>query len=101
MSEISQGMGRKNAVMGEAHFSVLRMGKVRRLLKVSFFFSRQFYERIIRIYVVFPRLVVGTFVYILPDTFKTLSVTIVEHFPGLFLRDNIANSGKESQLKTL
>ena len=35
---ISQGMGRKNAQMGKAHFSVLKMEKVRRLLKVSFFF---------------------------------------------------------------
>ena len=41
MSGISQGMGRKNAEMGKAHFRVLKMGKVRRLLKVSFF-SRQF-----------------------------------------------------------
>ena len=37
MSGTSQGMGRKNAEMGKAHFSVLQMGKVRRLLKVSFF----------------------------------------------------------------
>ena len=39
MSGISQGMGRKNAEMGKAHFSVLKMGKVRRLLKVSFLFT--------------------------------------------------------------
>ena len=31
--------GRENAEMGKAHFSVLKMGKVRRLLKVSFFFT--------------------------------------------------------------
>ena len=27
--------------------------------------------------------------YSLPDTFNTLSATIVEHFAGLFLRDDI------------
>ena len=37
MSGISQGMGQKNAEMGKVHFSVLKMGNVRRLLKVSFF----------------------------------------------------------------
>ena len=37
-----------------------------------------------------------TFVYSLPDTFKTLSVTI---FLRPFLRDNIAKSGKAIQLK--
>ena len=37
VSGISQGMGQKNAEMGKLHFSVLKMGKVRRLLKVSFF----------------------------------------------------------------
>ena len=39
VSGISQGMGQKNAEMGKAHFSVLKMGKVGRLLKVSFFFT--------------------------------------------------------------
>ena len=56
VSRISQGMGRKNAEMGRAHFGVLKMGKVRRLLKVSFFhviFGRGLYKN-----VVYPRCVV-------------------------------------------
>ena len=87
MSEISQGMGRKNAEMGKAHFSVLRMGKVRRLLKVSFFHAN-YYERIIRMLFF---LALRTFVYSLPDTFNTLSatVTIVKHLRVFFLRDKI------------
>ena len=56
MSGISQGMGRKNAEMGKAHFSVLKMGKVRRLLKVSFFFTPILGEDYKN--VVFPRCVV-------------------------------------------
>ena len=77
MSGISQGMGRKNAEMGKAHFGVLKMGKVRRLFIRMLFFL-----------VVWLR----TFVYSLPDTFKTLSATtatIVEHFRVFFLRDNM------------
>ena len=56
MSGISQGMGRKNAEMEKAHFSVLKMGKVRSLLKKSFFSTPilgEDYEN-----VVFPRCVV-------------------------------------------
>ena len=55
MSGILQGMGRKNAEMGKAHFS-LKMGKVRRLLKVSFFFTPILGEDYKN--VVFPRCVV-------------------------------------------
>ena len=75
-------MGLKNAEMGKAHFSVLKMRKVRRFLKVSFF-SRHFYERIIRM-LFFLVVWLKTFVYSLLDTFKTLSATIVEHFRIFF-----------------
>ena len=76
-------MGRKNAEMGKAHFSVLKMEKVRRLLKVSFFFHANFRRAIIRMMF----FLVGwlrIFLYSLPDTFKTLSDTIVEHFRVFF-----------------
>ena len=56
MPGISQGMGRKNAEMGKAHFSVLKMGKVRSLLKKSFFFTPILGEDYKN--VVFPRCVV-------------------------------------------
>ena len=56
MSGISQGMGRKNAEMGKAHFSVLKMAKVRRLLKKFFFFTPILGEDYKN--VVFPRCVV-------------------------------------------
>ena len=74
-------MGRKNAEMGKAHFSVLKMGKVRRLLKVSFFtpILGEDYKN-----VVFPRCVVKDICqYSLPDTFKTPSPA-VEHFRVFF-----------------
>ena len=57
MSGISQGMGRKNVEMGKAHLSVLKMGKVRRLLKKFFFFSTPILGEDYK-NVVFPRCVV-------------------------------------------
>ena len=82
MSGISQGIGRKNAEMEKAHFSVLKMGKVRRLLNVSLFHAN-FYERVIRM-LFFLVVWLRTFLYSLPDTFKTLSGTNVKHFRVFF-----------------
>ena len=56
VSGISQRMGRKNAEMGKAHFSVVQMGKVRILLKVSLFLTPILGEDYKN--VVFPRSVV-------------------------------------------
>ena len=79
MSGISQGMGRKNAEMGKAHFSLKKSQKI---VKSVFFFTPILGEDYKN--VVFPRCVIKDIVYNLPDTFKTLSATIVEHLRVFF-----------------
>ena len=84
MSGISQGMGRKNAEMGKTHFSVQRMGKVRRLLKLFFLF---FMQILLEDYknVIFPLHVVKDIcIQLARNIPKTLSAAIVEHFRGFF-----------------
>ena len=92
MSGISQGMGRKNVEMGKAHFrhfSVLKMGKVRRLLKKSLFFSTTILGEDYK-NVVFPRCVVKDICIQLARYIDSrLFLPLLLNISGPFFGDNV------------